>query len=136
MHNLATLGRRAVGFAPRANHLVVVCPEVRLASLLRPFGQLGASRGVGCRALLESWHPGIKVDCRERLKPKFLLSAETEYSAETQLFCKEQNRRIQNSTYPILQICHYLVFAEDLVRYSAEYFGRNRFGRTLVDCMS
>ena len=28
---------------------------------------------------------------RERPKPIFLLSAETEYSAETQLFCKEQN---------------------------------------------
>ena len=56
-----------------------------------------------------------------------MLSAETEYSAESQLFCKEQNSRIQNSTYPIVQICHYLVLAEYSVRYYAEYFGRNRF---------
>ena len=64
---------------------------------------------------------------RERPKPKLLLSAETEYSAETQLFCKEQNSRIPNCTYPIVQICHYSVSAEYSVRYSGEYFGRNRF---------
>ena len=70
---------------------------------------------------------------RDRPKPNFLLCANTEYSAETQLFCKEQNSRIQNSTYPIVQICHYSVLAEYSVRYSPEYFGRNR---TLVVFMS
>ena len=49
-------------------------------------------------------------------KPNILLKPN--YSATT---------RIQNSTYPIVQICHYLVWAEYSVSYSAEYFGRNMF---------
>ena len=51
---------------------------------------------------------------RDRPKPKFSLSAENEYSAECQLFCKLQNSRI------LVQNCHYSVSAE----YSVEIFGR------------
>ena len=76
------------------------------------------------------------VDRRDQPKPKFLLSAETEYSAESQLFCKEQNSRIQNSTYPLVQNCHYSVSAEYSVRYSAEYFGRHRFRSALNIALS
>ena len=49
-------------------------------------------------------------------KPNILLKAN--FSAKS---------RIQNSTYPVVQICHYSVSAEYSVRYSADYFGRNRF---------
>ena len=70
--------------------------------------------------------PVIKLSSRDRPKPKFWLSAETEYSAEAQLFCKEQNSRIPNSTYHIVQIFHYSVSAEYSVLIFCRILCRNR----------
>ena len=115
--------------------MIIYCLPIYNPSKLWETGRKGGRLDEDCRGAAPrrpQGGPGHRLQRggglvpRERPKPKCLLSAETEYSAETQLFCNRQNSRIQNSTY-LVQICHYSVSAEYSVRYSAECFGRNRF---------
>ena len=92
--------------------------------------------------LLQSWPCSASSPPSAKSSPKAPSPSPRTVSVENdrnQIFCYlpkpnillkpnySAKNRIQNNAEPIVQISHYSVSAEYSVRYSAEYFGSNRF---------